>query len=93
MTFLRYRPDLETVSADEEATFNSIAETFGEMGEKVLRDEGRAMRVSHAKSTGLLTGKITTDAGLPSEYAQGRCVGATMLPRSASIRLERCLRV
>jgi hypothetical protein len=71
MAFLRYRPDIETIGDGEAETFDAIRETFMRMGEKVRESEGRAVRVSHAKSTGLVTGTLTIDANLPPEYAQG----------------------
>lgn len=71
MTYLRYTPDLEEISQDERETFEKIAETFADMGRKVADQESHAVRVSHAKATGLLTGELVVEAGLPPELAQG----------------------
>lgn len=71
MHFLRYGPDVERRGEDEDATFAGIAEAFTKMGESVRENEGRAVRVSHAKSTGLLKGRLVVDDGLPPELAQG----------------------
>lgn len=68
-----YRPDLEEIAEDEAEIFEGIADAFRKMGEKVMAEEGRALRVSHAKSTGLLTGTLIVDADLPPALAQGLC--------------------
>lgn len=78
MTHLLYRPDLEIIADDETETFTRIAETFQEMGRTVAAQEGRAVRVSHAKATALLAGELEIDDGLPTELAQG----IAALPRS-----------
>ncbi len=69
--YLRYSPDVETIDSDEAATFAKIAETFTATGEKVAEQEGRRLRVSHAKPTALLDGELAIDATLPAELAQG----------------------
>lgn len=71
MTYMRYAPSVETIGNDEAETFAKIADTFAAMGRKVAEQEGRAVRVSHAKATGLLSGELVIDAGLPQELAQG----------------------
>lgn len=71
MTYLPYSRSLEQIAPDEAATFAGIAETFTRMGEQVAGQEGRALRVSHAKPTALLTGTLTVQEGLPAELAQG----------------------
>lgn len=71
MAYLRYSPEIEQIAGDEAETFREIADTFAEMGRKVERQEGRALRVSHAKATALLTGELIVESGLPPELAQG----------------------
>lgn len=84
MTYLPYSDSLEVIAPDESETFAGIAETFTKMGETVAEREGRALRVSHAKPTGLLTGTLTIAAGLPPELAQG--IAATPARYEALIR-------
>ena len=69
--YVRYTTDLEEIKLDEAETFARIEETFEGAGEKVRDNEGRATRVSHAKSTGLLKGELEIPPGLPLEFAQG----------------------
>ena len=71
MSHIDYSPALEEIGKDEAETFAKIAETFAQMDRKAAESEGRAMRASHAKSTGLLTGALTVDPRLPPELAQG----------------------
>jgi hypothetical protein len=71
MPYVRYTTDIEHIKPGEAELFAHIAETFQGVGEKVRDNEGRASRVSHAKSTGLLKGELEILAGLPSELAQG----------------------
>jgi hypothetical protein len=71
MPYVRYTTDLEEIKPDEAEVFARIAETFQGVGEKVRDNEGRASRVSHAKSTGLLKGELEILSGLPSELTQG----------------------
>src|ERR1700677_716527 len=65
------RPTIEDVGQDETETFQKIADPLAAMGQKVEEQEGRAVRVSHANSTALLSGELIVDAGLPPELAQG----------------------
>lgn len=71
MTYVRYSSALEEIKPEEAETFARIAETFTGVGEKVRDNEGRATRVSHAKSTGLLKGELEILPGLSPELAQG----------------------
>lgn len=71
MTYLRYSPALEEIAPDEAETFAKIAETFRKTGETVAAQEGRRLRVSHAKPTALLDGDLVIDDALPTELAQG----------------------
>lgn len=71
MTPLRYTPDVEQVADDEEETFQKIAETFEKVERLQHEKEGHAMRTSHAKATGLLSGELLIAEDLPAELAQG----------------------
>ena len=71
MSYLRYAPEVEEIGEDEPALFAKIAETFEAMGEQVAREGGRAVRVSHAKATAIVTGELEIASDLPPELAQG----------------------
>lgn len=75
-THLLYTPDIETIASDEAETFAAIAETFQRTGEQVADQEGRRLRVSHAKATALLDGELIIDHELPPELAQGIAAGS-----------------
>lgn len=68
---LRYDPAFERADEDEQRTFEAIVDTFAAMGQHVAAQEGRAVRVSHAKATALLTGQLIVDEDLPAPLAQG----------------------
>lgn len=71
ITYLRYSPSLEEIDPDESETFEKIARAFVKEGEAVKKEEGRAVRVSHAKANAGLTGELIVEDGLPEELAQG----------------------
>lgn len=85
MTYVRYSPALEEIKPDEAETFARIAETFMGVGEKVRDNEGRASRVSHAKSTGLLKGELEIHSGLSPELAQGIAAAPARLAVAARL--------
>lgn len=70
-SYTRYRAGVEQPADDEAETIAKMVETFIGEGDSVAKKEGRAMRTSHAKATGLLTGEMTVESGLPAELAQG----------------------
>ena len=76
MRYVSYSPDVEKIGSDEVELFEGIAKTFQGQGETVAKKEGRATRVSHAKSTALLKGELIVNDGLPAELAQGLFQGA-----------------
>lgn len=69
--YTRYRDDLETVAPDEAETFAKIIEVMTDGQNIVRQKQGHAVRISHAKSHGLLKGELTVRDGLPPELAQG----------------------
>lgn len=71
MTYLRYGPNIETLEADEQETIDGIVKGMTGVTETVEKREHHAVRASHAKSSALLTGKLTVDPALPPELAQG----------------------
>lgn len=68
---LRYTPELEQIPTDEPETIERIGRMMVGMAEQVREQHGHAMRATHAKATGLLTGELVVPAGLPPELAQG----------------------
>lgn len=67
---LAYSPDCEFQEEDEEQTTAELLETLRDIREKVAADEGRAFRSVHAKSHGILHGRMVVPA-LPPVLAQG----------------------
>lgn len=68
---VRYSPDVEHVKGDEEETIDQLNETFDKILKTVADNSGHAIRSVHAKSHGILEGRLTVDATLPPELAQG----------------------
>lgn len=66
-----YRPDVETVEADEAETQAELIKAFRSIIETTHRDYGHGFRAVHAKSHALLQGEIRILDGLPPELAQG----------------------
>ncbi|MCE4227016.1 catalase family protein, partial [Methylobacterium sp. C25] len=71
MTYLRYTPDIEKPSADEQETIDRIIKGMTQQSETVEAREHHAVRASHAKSSACVTGELTIAAGLPPELAEG----------------------
>lgn len=67
-----YSDDIETVEPDEAETHAEIINVMTE-GQKIIREQnqGRALRVSHAKAHGLLKGELIARGNLPPQLAQG----------------------
>ncbi|RYF75523.1 MAG: catalase [Comamonadaceae bacterium] len=70
-TPLPYRADYEFQEDDEPETRQELIESLLKISEIVARDEGHAHRSVHAKSHGLLEGRLEVAAGLPPHLAQG----------------------
>ena len=68
---VRYSPGVEEVKPDEAETIEGLNRTFDTILTRVAEDSGHAVRSVHAKSHGILEGKLTVDAGLPPELSQG----------------------
>ena len=71
MDALPYTADVEAVPDREAETIRGIVDAMTREGEAVAKREGRATRVSHAKSTGCLRGTLEVAPGLPPELVQG----------------------
>lgn len=69
--YVLYRGDIETIEPDEEEMHRQTIEVMTE-GQNITRGKyGKAVRISHAKTHGLLKGKLLVEDGLPAELAQG----------------------
>ncbi|KQT84018.1 catalase family protein [Aurantimonas sp. Leaf443] len=66
-----YDPAFEIEEENEAETARELVETMRSIMETVVRDEGRAVRAVHAKSHGLLTGRLDVLPDLAEPYAQG----------------------
>jgi len=80
-SFVRYGPGVEQIEADEQATFENIANAMRREGGVTHKRYGHAVRVSHAKAHGLAVGQLTVLDKLAPEYAQG----LFSLPRSYDV--------
>lgn len=70
-TPLRYSPVYETSEEDEQQTIKELVETLQSISDITSHDYGHAVRSVHAKSHGLLRGKLIVKDGLPAHLAQG----------------------
>lgn len=68
---VRFSPDVETILPDEGETVDGLNETFDTILETTSKDYGHAVRAVHAKSHGILEGRLTVADGLGPELAQG----------------------
>lgn len=68
---LPFQPAFEQIPEDESETSKELAETLHAIMETTFKDNGHAHRSVHAKSHGLLRGRVTVLDGLPPELAQG----------------------
>ena len=69
--YLRYAPALEKPAPDEHVTFDEISRTMQHITRSMAAHYRHAYRPVHAKSHGVLVGKLEVLHGLPSELAQG----------------------
>ncbi|CAO3437970.1 catalase family protein [Azospirillum doebereinerae] len=68
---LRYTASVEAPQADEAETAEALAETMLSISRTTYKDGGHALRSVHAKSHGLLVGRLEVLDGLPPVLAQG----------------------
>lgn len=68
---VRYSPSVEVVTDDEDETIREMVATLTEIQQVTLKDGGHALRSVHAKSHGLVEGRLIVPDGLPPELAQG----------------------
>jgi hypothetical protein len=70
-TPVRYGSSVERPEADEAETTRGLIAVNKYINEKTLADGGHAIRSVHAKSHGILQGRLEVTSGLPGELAQG----------------------
>ena len=68
---VRYFEEVETLRDDEAETIHGLNEAFNTILATTADNYGHAVRSVHAKAHGILRGRLTVDAGLPPELAQG----------------------
>ncbi len=83
---LPYTPSVENPGPDEARLFDELAETMLSISRKTYEDGGHALRSVHAKSHGLLIGRLDVLDDLPAELAQGLFARAESYP--AILRLS-----
>lgn len=75
-----YHPDYEVPEDDEAEVHARLRDTLRGISEKTWEDTGHATRSVHAKSHGLLEGRLRVLDGLPPELAQGLFARAADYP-------------
>lgn len=70
-TYLTYSPDVEQKQAHEDEDVQALRETFAQIRTMAFEKSRHAVRDAHAKSHGILVGKLRVHGDLPSELAQG----------------------
>jgi hypothetical protein len=68
---LRYAPSLEQPDANEEAVFDELSQIMQHITRTMASRYRHAYRPVHAKSHGLLVGKLAVCSAMPGPYAQG----------------------
>lgn len=70
-TYIRYHPGLEVKQANEDATIDAIVESMLRVNTKVFDKHRHATRDAHAKSHGVLKGRLDVYDKLPEPLRQG----------------------
>lgn len=71
MNYLRYSSSVEQPKPDEPETFAQLSATMQHITRTMAGHYRHAYRPVHAKSHGVLVGKLAVHSGLPEAYAQG----------------------
>ena len=69
--YVRYDDTIEAISPEEADTVSGIIETMTRESRTVAERDGRTVRASHAKSSGLLKGTLRVLPNLPTSLRQG----------------------
>jgi catalase len=78
--YLHYSPDLEQPAPDEAIIFDELSRTMQHITRTMANRYRHAYRPVHAKSHGLLVGKLEVLPGLPEYLAQGLFAQAATYP-------------
>ena len=70
-SYVPYTDSIETVAKDEQQVIGSIIAAMTQESRIVAGRDGKTVRASHAKSTGLLRGTLTVLPGLAEQFRQG----------------------
>ena len=68
---ITYSPSFEHAEKDNQQALQELLEVLKDIREKTFKDNGHALRSVHAKSFGLLKGRLEIVENLPHAYAQG----------------------
>jgi len=68
---IRFDPSMEHIAPNEGETQTALIDTLRSISETTFQHSGHATRSVHAKSHGVLRGKVTVLPGLPPQLAQG----------------------
>jgi hypothetical protein len=68
---IRFDPSMEHIASNEAETQAALIDTLRSISETTFQHSGHATRSVHAKSHGVLRGKVTVLPGLPPPFAQG----------------------
>jgi hypothetical protein len=79
-TPLPYTSSVEVIEDDEAETIQGLIDTMTHIQEITLKDGGHAIRSVHAKSHGLIAGRLIVSEGLPPALAQGLFARAGRYP-------------
>ena len=79
-SYVRYSEEVEVKLPDEDAVIGRIVDAMKGESEVVAKRQGRTVRASHAKSTGLLKGELRVLSGLPAPLRQGLFAGERTYP-------------
>ena len=70
-SYVPYSDSVETPTTHETEVIQGIIQSMTRESQTVAGRDGKAVRASHAKSTGLLKGELRVLHGLPPALAQG----------------------
>ena len=70
-SYVPYADSVETPAADETEVIQGIIQAMTRESQTVAARDGKTVRASHAKSTGLMKGELRVLDGLPPALAQG----------------------
>ena len=71
LTAVRFEPSMEHISPNEAENCAALIETLRSISSTTFAHSGHATRAVHAKSHGVLRGKLTVLPGLPAQLARG----------------------